>query len=93
MLEPRHHRLWRSTRRVTGLLLLIWLLANLLAPWFAHSINGVKVAGLPMGYWLAAQGLLLLYLFIIVVYVVCMDRLERRFTAEGSPEAEARAAE
>lgn len=81
MPEDRHRLLWQRTRRVTALLLAIWLLANLAGPWFARSLNGVQIAGLPLGYWLAAQGFLLLYLVIIVTYVVCMNAAEARFHA------------
>ncbi len=78
MPDERNRLLWRRTRRVTVLLLTVWLAANLAGPWFARALNGVTVAGLPLGYWLAAQGLLLLYLLIIVLYVVYMNRLEAR---------------
>lgn len=81
MPEDRHRLLWRRTRRLTALLLAIWLLANLAGPWFARSLNGVKLAGVPLGYWLATQGFLLLYLVIIVAYVVHMNRAEARFHA------------
>jgi putative solute:sodium symporter small subunit len=79
MPEDRHRLLWRRTRRVTALLLAVWLSANLAGPWLARPLNGVHLAGLPLGYWLAAQGFLLLYLVIIVAYVVWMNRLEARF--------------
>ncbi|CAD5367256.1 hypothetical protein RA210_U10729 [Rubrivivax sp. A210] len=93
MLEARQQGLWRSTRKLTGLLLLVWLLANLLGPWFAHAMTGWRVAGVPLGYWLAAQGLLGLYLALIVVYIVVMNRLERRCRDAGAPEADPRGTE
>jgi putative solute:sodium symporter small subunit len=36
-----------------------------------------------LGYWLAAEGSLLVYLLIIVVYVVAMDRLEAQCLDDG----------
>jgi putative solute:sodium symporter small subunit len=69
---------WARTKSLTGGLLALWLGVNLLVPWFARDLNAVQVFGFPLGYWLAAEGSLLVYLMIIVVYVVAMDRLEAR---------------
>jgi len=76
-------------------LLLIWLLVNLVGPWFARDLDRIHGLGFPFGFWIAAKGVLLLYLFIIVVYVHVMDRLERRYhedatEADGGPEAGAK---
>jgi putative solute:sodium symporter small subunit len=69
---------WARTKMLTGVLLGAWLGVNLLVPWFARDLNSVHAFGFPLGYWLAAEGSLLVYLLIIVVYVVAMDRLEAR---------------
>ncbi len=67
---------WRRTLRLTGGLLGIWLAVNLLVPWFARDLNVLQGWGFPLGYWLASEGALLVYLLIVVVYAVVMDRLE-----------------
>lgn len=74
--------LWRHTLRLTGGLLAIWLVVNLAAPWFARDLNAVSFGGFPLGYWIAAQGGLLVYLLLTAAYVWGMDRLERRYAAE-----------
>ncbi len=69
---------WARTKMLTGGLLLIWLAVNLLLPWFARDLNAVQAFGFPLGYWLVAEGSLFIYLLIILIYVVAMDRLEAR---------------
>ena len=69
-------KFWQHTRRLTLGLLGVWLAVNLVVPWFARDLNALRVWGFPLGYWLAAEGALLVYLLIIVVYAVAMDRLE-----------------
>jgi len=78
---------WARTKRLTQGLLLAWLLVNLLLPWFARDFDAPRVWGLPLAWWAASQGALLLYLALIVVYVVVMDRLEARYLAELPEEA------
>ena len=67
---------WRRTKGLTIGLLLLWLLVNLLVPWFARDLARSRLFGFPAGYWLAAEGALVVYLLIIVAYVWGMDRLE-----------------
>ncbi len=73
--------------RLTVGLLLTWLTINLMVPWFARDLGGAHGFGFPLGYWLAAEGMLLLYLLIIVIYVVVMDRLEAQWLAACRAEA------
>jgi putative solute:sodium symporter small subunit len=73
---------WTLTLRLTLGLLGAWLLINLAVPWFARDLNSLQGFGFPFGFWLAAEGALVLYLLIIVVYVLVMDRLEERYLDE-----------
>lgn len=72
-------RFWKLTLRLTLGLLAAWLVLNLCVPWFARDLNTWRIFGFPGGFWFAAEGALLLYLLIIVVYSMAMDRLERRY--------------
>ncbi len=75
-------RFWSQTLRLTFVLLGLWLLVNIAVPWFARALHQVRGFGFSAGYWLAAEGALLIYLVIIVVYVWRMDALERRYLSE-----------
>jgi putative solute:sodium symporter small subunit len=82
MSNPAGQRLWHQTRQLTAALLLLWLVVCLAGAWFARGLNGLSMFGFPLGFWVAAQGALLAFLLIIVVYVVCMERLEARYQRE-----------
>lgn len=81
MSPPRDY--WRRTRRLTVALLVVWLLVVLLATWFARDIDFAFIGG-RFAFWLGAQGVLLVFLAIVVVYVLAMQRLERE-EAPGEP--------
>lgn len=70
----------------------LWLKAWLLALWgavsfgtsyFARDLQAL-VPGWPIAYWIAAQGAVLVFLAIIVVYCAAMDRFERRQAHEAA---------
>lgn len=76
MLEQARYSFWLKTRRWTLGLLAAWLVVNLCVPWFARDLDSFTFLGFPLGYWLAAEGALFVYLLLIAVYVLVMDRLE-----------------
>ena len=82
MVDAARQHFWKRTLRLTLGLLAAWLLVSLAVPWFARDLDGLRSFGFPVGYWLAAEGALLLFLLIIVVYVVAMDWLEARYRAD-----------
>ncbi|MED5619204.1 DUF4212 domain-containing protein [Ideonella sp. BN130291] len=82
--QPIESRYWRRVLRITGGLLFAWLLITLVGPWFARDLSGLSLFGFPLSFWVASQGALLLYLAVIVVYALLMERLDRQFH-EASP--------
>lgn len=67
---------WRRTRRITLILLLVWALATVTCCLYANELNATSLWGFPLGFYMAAQGLLLLFLAIVGFYALYMDRLE-----------------
>lgn len=77
-LDPVQRRwLWRQTRRLTVALLLVWFVVSFVLTYHAREID-FNLWGWPFSFWLAAQGALLIYLLLVVVYAWAMQRLEAR---------------
>lgn len=64
--------------RLKGVLLLLWALVSFGATYFARDLQLLVVAGWPLGYWLAAQGAVLVFIAIVVAYGWAMNRYERQ---------------
>ena len=73
---------WRRTRRLTCVLLLLWFGTTFCTVFFARELAALSVAGWPLSFYLAAQGASLLYLAIIAVYALAMNRIDRRFARQ-----------
>jgi len=69
-----HAPLPRRVRRLTAVCLLVWALATL-APVLAAR-SPWRLAGWPVDFWLAAQGSVLVYLAVVVVYASLVNRWE-----------------
>ncbi|MEO5933544.1 MAG: sodium/substrate symporter small subunit [Duganella sp.] len=81
-LSRRQH--WRQTRRMTGWLLLLWLLTGFCVAFFARELTGLSVFGWPLSFYLAAQGASLVYLAILGFYAWRMRRLDLAASSANS---------
>ena len=70
---------WRSTRRLTAGLLLVWFGATFCTVFFARELSAYSVFGWSLSFYLAAQGVALGYLAIIGIYALAMHRIDQRF--------------
>ena len=66
--------------RMRAALLVVWALASFGVAFFARDLDQV-LAGWPLNYWLAAQGAVLVFMGIVVLYAWWMNRVEARQAA------------
>ena len=72
-------RHWQRTRSLTLMLLLIWVLVTFVLNWFARELNAIVIFGFPLGFYMGAQGLLVVYLLIIWFYNRQMRKLDAEY--------------
>ncbi len=74
-LDELEQCLWRRRMRVTGWLLAAWFVVTFGVSFFARELN-VVLLGWPVSFWVAAQGALLVYMALVVVYARQMGRVD-----------------
>ncbi len=78
---------WKRSLRLIAILLAGWFIASLgLGVLLAGPLNRVWVGGFPLGFWFAQQGSILIFLFLLVVNAVVMDRIEGGIKGDGESE-------
>jgi putative solute:sodium symporter small subunit len=70
---------WRKNLTITAILLFIWFVVTYVSAFFAPQLNQFKFLGFPLGFYIAAQGALVVYVIIIFVYATYMNRLDREY--------------
>ena len=78
-LTDAQRRYWRLNLLLTFGLLALWFGVTFVIGYYANEFNAISFLGFPLGFYMFAQGSLVVYLLIIVVYVVVMNRLDRRY--------------
>lgn len=85
-MEPRHSRgdaYWRAVLRRTLVLLMVWLLVGPVAGiLLVDRLNAVRAAGLPLGFWIAQQGAIYVFVILIFTYAWLSRRADRGENAE-----------
>lgn len=73
---------WRRARRLTLWLVATWFIATFVTVFFARELSQLTLFGWPFSFYMAGQGLTLLYLVIVAVYIKRMQSLDRRIRKE-----------
>ena len=89
MRDPETRRAyWRANLRYLLVLLAIWFAVSYgCGILFVDELDRIRVGGFKLGFWFAQQGSIYVFVALIFVYVVLMNRLDRRFAGhdrEGS---------
>jgi cation/acetate symporter len=83
---------WRANVRLIVLLLLIWVGVSFVPAIFAPLLNRITLfTGFPLGYYMGAQGSLIVFLGLIAAYAWRVGGLDQRFRAPPRLPASARA--
>jgi putative solute:sodium symporter small subunit len=83
--DPRAY--WRSTLTRILALLAIWLLAGPIAGiLLVEPLNAYSIGGVPLGFWMAQQGSIYVFVVLIFLNAILADRADRAFGVDETPE-------
>ena len=71
---------WRANLRLIAGLLVVWAVVSFglslfLAPW----LNQWRLGRLPLGFWWAQQGAIVVFVVLVFVYAWRLDRIDRKY--------------
>ncbi len=76
---PRNERLeayWKENQRLIWILTIIWAIVSFAHVPFAKQLNQIQIlTGFPLGYWLASQGSITVFVIEIFVYAFIMNKI------------------
>jgi putative solute:sodium symporter small subunit len=86
-LTEKHREYWRRNLVITTILMIVWFIATFVEGWYARELNQITVLGFPLGFYMSAQGSLVIYVVIIFIYARYMNSLDRVYGVhEGDDE-------
>lgn len=70
---------WAETQRLTYIMLGVWAFFAFFIHMFAPVLNNVKIAGFPMGFYMAAQGSLIVFVLQLFWFAKAQDKVDRKY--------------
>ena len=78
--EQQKKEYWRYNLRLMVILMVIWFVVGyLLSGLWAAELNKVSFLGFPFGYYMAAQGSLIVFVIEIAVYARLMNKKDLEY--------------
>lgn len=77
---PKAKAYWRHNLKYLIVLLSIWFSVSFCCGiLFKDFLNRYSLGGFKLGFWFAQQGSIYVFVILIFVYVILMNRLDRKF--------------
>ena len=70
---------WAETRRLTTWILILWFIFSFGIFFFADSLNSFNFFGWPFGFYMAAQGSLIIFVVLIVVLNSKQEKIDEKY--------------
>ena len=81
-LSEKHRQYWHKNLFVTAILLVIWFVVTFVEGWYARELNAFTFLGFPLGFYMSAQGSLIVYVVLIWFYARYMNALDMEYNVE-----------
>lgn len=68
---------WRKTTSLMMLMIALWIFFGYVIHFFVTPLNNIKVLGFPLGFYMAAQGSLIVFVAMLFWFAKAQDRIDR----------------
>lgn len=68
---------WSRTKGLMFVHLTIWFIFSFVVHWFASSLNSITFIGFPLGFYMAAQGSLIVFVVQLFVFAKQQEKIDR----------------
>lgn len=78
---------WHAILKMLICFLIVWAVTSFLLPIvLVEQLNRVYIGGYPLGFWFAQQGSIYIFVIMIFVYVVVINRIDKKYDVHETEE-------
>ena len=85
MSEKSGDSYWQRTSSLMWLMMGLWIFFSFIVHMFVTPLNGIKIFGFPLGFYMASQGSLIIFVAMLFWFAKAQDKIDRE---EGVAEEE-----
>ena len=75
----RQRPYWRRNLCLTAILLSIWFVVTFVASYYARELDRITLFGFPLGFYMAAQGSLIIFVVLIFWFSSRQNAIDEEF--------------
>lgn len=80
MKDARGRAYWRANIRLLSILLAVWFFISYgCGILLVDVLDNIRFGGFKLGFWMAQQGAIYVFVILIFVYIHLMDRLDEKY--------------
>jgi putative solute:sodium symporter small subunit len=88
MNQKNQQAYWRANIGLIRNLLLVWVVVSLgCSILFVQPLNNLKLGSVPLGFWIAQQGSIYVFVALIFIYANQMDKLDRKYLKNNNSQS------
>lgn len=89
MADKHAEAYWKSNIKIVAGLLTVWFLISFgCGILLVDALDNIRMGGFKLGFWIAQQGAIFVFVVLIFVYINLMDKLDNRFETETGKKVE-----
>lgn len=70
---------WQRTSKLMWIILAIWFVFSFVVHFIAPSLNGIRILGFPLGFYMAAQGALIVFVYLCFWNASAQNKIDEEF--------------
>ena len=78
----RPQEYWAYNIKLTTFTMIVWFVVTYVAIFFAPQLDNIVILGFPMGYYMGAQGSLIIFVWLIFNYAIKMNKADVEYGVE-----------
>ena len=84
---------WKANIRLVLSLLSVWFFISFgCGILFVDALDTIRFGGFKLGFWIAQQGSIFVFVALILIYIRAMDKLDSKYDLDASSESESESA-
>jgi putative solute:sodium symporter small subunit len=77
--RDKAERHWSATRALMFFMLFLWIVFSFGVHYFVNELNTITFLGFPLGFYMAAQGSLIIFVVMLFFFASAQDSIDRKY--------------
>lgn len=79
MSDKENDAYWGKTSKLMMTMMTLWIFFSFVIHMLVVPLNAIKILGFPLGFYMAAQGSLIIFVVMLFWFAKAQDKIDREF--------------